>query len=145
MVRMSDQSMRGLISALDRAGELRRVKRKIDPRFELGAVLSLRDRGQAHLFEHTGDAGIPVIGNLLTTRARFAQGLGISPDALDGRCLDALAKPISPIIAGRAPVQAVVHHTGIDLARLLPVPTWFERESAPYITAGVIVAKDPQP
>jgi 2,5-furandicarboxylate decarboxylase 1 len=31
----------------------------------------------------------------------------------------------------------------LDLARLLPVPTWFEREGGPYITAGVIVAKDP--
>jgi len=37
-----------------------------------------------------------------------------------------------------------VHDRAIDLARLLPVPTWFERETAPYITAGVIVAKDPE-
>src|SRR5258707_15424713 len=49
-----------------------------------------------------------------------------------------------PIVADRAPVQAGAHRTGIDLARLLAVPTWFERESAPYITAGVIVAKDPE-
>jgi len=26
----------------------------------------------------------------------------------------------------------------------LPVPTWFEHETGPYITAGVIVAKDPE-
>ncbi len=43
-----------------------------------------------------------------------------------------------------APVQAVVHDKAIDIGKLLPVPHWFERESAPYITAGVIVAKDPQ-
>src|SRR5215472_2786131 len=42
------------------------------------------------------------------------------------------------------PAQAVEHRAYIDLARLLPVPTWFEREVRPYITAGVIVAKDPQ-
>ena len=29
-------------------------------------------------------------------------------------------------------------------ASLLPVPHWFEREAAPYITAGVIIAKDPE-
>ncbi|HKM55197.1 MAG TPA: UbiD family decarboxylase, partial [Isosphaeraceae bacterium] len=34
--------------------------------------------------------------------------------------------------------------SGIVLGDLLPVPTWFEREGGPYITAGVIIAKDPQ-
>ena len=29
------------------------------------------------------------------------------------------------------------------LEKLLPVPTWFEHEDGPYVTAGVIVAKDP--
>jgi UbiD family decarboxylase len=38
----------------------------------------------------------------------------------------------------------VVHDKAIDIGKLLPVPHWFEREAAPYITAGVIVAKDPQ-
>lgn len=141
---MTDQSIRGLMSALDAAGELRRVKRKVDPKFELGAVLALRDRQQALLFEHAGDAGIPVVGNLLTSRARFALGLGISPEALDARCLQALAKPVSPVMVDQAPVQAVVHQGDIDLLKLLPVPTWFEREIAPYITAGVIIAKDPE-
>jgi UbiD family decarboxylase len=41
-------------------------------------------------------------------------------------------------------VQAIEHRTDMDLARLLPVPTWFEREAGPYISAGVIVAKDPE-
>jgi 2,5-furandicarboxylate decarboxylase 1 len=41
-------------------------------------------------------------------------------------------------------VQDVVHHEPLDLVALLPVPTWFEHETGPYITAGVIVAKDPE-
>ncbi len=36
------------------------------------------------------------------------------------------------------------HRRDIELASLLPVPTWFEREAGPYISAGVIVAKDPE-
>ncbi len=63
---------------------------------------------------------------------------------LHARCLAALRDPIPPVIAGQGPAQEVVHHAGIDLAQLLPVPTWFEREGGPYITAGVIVAKDPE-
>ena len=51
---MADQSMRGLIAALEATGELHRVKRPVDPKFELGAVLSLRDRGPVVLFEQPG-------------------------------------------------------------------------------------------
>ena len=57
---MTDQSMRGFLAALEAAGELHRVTRKVDPKFELGAVLALKDRGPALLFENVGgrhDAG----------------------------------------------------------------------------------------
>lgn len=136
--------MRGLTAALEAAGDLHRVTRSIDARFELGVVLSLRDRAAAVLFEQVGEYRMPVVGNLLTTRERFARGLGIAAAELDARCLDALKNPIAPVLIAHGPVQDVVHEGRIDLAALLPVPTWFERESGPYITAGVIIAKDPE-
>lgn len=136
--------MRALIAALDATGELHRVTRPVDPQFELGAVLALRDRGPAMLFEQPGDSGIPVIGNLLTSRQRFAQALGIAAGELDSHCQQALAHPVAPVMVDSAPAQQVIHAADIDLAALLPVPTWFARETAPYITAGVIVARDPE-
>jgi 2,5-furandicarboxylate decarboxylase 1 len=139
---MTDQSLRAVMAALEERGDLHRVKKRVDTKFELGAVMALRDRGPALLFEQTG--GLPVVGNLLSTRERFALGLGIAADALDERCREALMRPIAPVIVEESPAQAVVHRADIDLARMLPVPMWFEREIAPYITAGVITAKDPE-
>jgi 2,5-furandicarboxylate decarboxylase 1 len=143
----SDQGMRGFAAALERSGELHRVRRPVDLRFELGAVLSLRQTGPAQLFEQVGGA-IPVVGNLLNRREKFARALGIARPALHSRCLAALRDQIAPVIAASGPVQAVVHDAagrpGGDLAKLIPVPTWFEREAGPYITAGVIVARDPE-
>ena len=141
---MTDQSMRGFLASLDRNGALHRVTRPVDPRFELGAVLALRDRGPALLFENVTGATMPVVGNVLSTRARFAEALDVPRDGLDALLQKALTAPVKPVLVGDAPVQEVVHDRAIDLARLLPVPTWFERETAPYITAGVIVAKDPE-
>jgi len=43
--RMSDQGMRGLLAALEANGELHRVKRLVDLRFEIASVLSLRQHG----------------------------------------------------------------------------------------------------
>jgi 2,5-furandicarboxylate decarboxylase 1 len=141
---MKDQSMRGFLPALEAAGELHRVRRAIDPRFEIASVLALRERGPAQLFESVTGHAMPVIGNLFNDRRRFSRALGIEREDLDGFCLAALRNPITPVMVADAPVQQVVHPRAIDLGALLPVPHWFEREGAPYITAGVIVAKDPE-
>jgi UbiD family decarboxylase len=141
---MTDQSMRGFVAALEVAGELHRVTRSVDAKFELGAVLALKDRGPALLFEKVAGHAMPVAGNLLVSRARFASAFGIAPSELDAHCLKALTQPIKPVLVKDAPVQAVIHEKGTDIGKLLPVPHWFERESAPYITAGVIIAKDPE-
>jgi UbiD family decarboxylase len=141
---MKDQSMRGLLSALEADGALHRVGRAIDPRFEIASVLSLRDRGPAQLFENIAGHAMSVIGNLFNSRERFARGLGVAGSELDAFCLSALRNPVKPVLVEDAPVQQVVHSEAIDIGRLLPVPHWFEKEGAPYITAGVIVARDPE-
>jgi UbiD family decarboxylase len=138
----TDQSLRGFLSALEASGDLHRVKRPVDLRFELAAVLALRERGPAQLFERAGS--MPVVGNLLSSRERFARALGVARSDLHLRCLDALQDLIPPALVQQGPVQDVVHRAPFDLAALLPVPTWFERETGPYVTAGVIVARDPQ-
>jgi len=141
---MSDQSMRGFMAALEASGELHRVERCVDVRFEIASVLWLRRHGPAQVFECLRDHAMPVVGNLLNSRERIARALGVARDQLHAFFLAALRNPIPPVIADGGPVQAVEHRTSIDLGDLLPVPTWFEREGGPYISAGVIVAKDPE-
>jgi 2,5-furandicarboxylate decarboxylase 1 len=140
---MSDQSMRGLLVGLEADGELHRVKRPVDLRFEIASVLSLRQHGSAQLFEQAGNNPIPVVANLLNSRDRIARGIGIKRKDLHARCLAALRERISPVLVDGGPAHDVVRRGELDLTQLLPVPTWFEYEAGPYITAGVIVAKDP--
>jgi UbiD family decarboxylase len=139
-----DQSFRGVLQRLEATGELHRVSRKVDARFELGAVLALRDQGPAQLFSAISGHAMPVAGNIMNSRARVAALLGVERSALHEVILAALATPIPPVLVENAPVQEVVHREVIDLSRLLPVPTWFEHEAGPYITAGVIIARDPE-
>lgn len=141
---MIDQSMRGFLAALENSGDLHRVDRRVDTRFEIASILSLRERGPAQLFTQVNDSAMPVVGNLYNDRGRFATALGIPREQLDSLCLSALERPIAPRMVDDGPVQQIVHSQPLDIGRLLPVPHWFEREAAPYITAGVIVAKDPE-
>ena len=137
-------SLRRFLDHLESVGALHRVTRRVDPEFEIGAILGLRDTGPAQLFENVDGPGLAVVGNVLNSRARFSLAFGIGPEALDDRCAEAVASPVPPAIVDYGPVQDEIFDGAPDLAALLPVPRWFERETAPYITAGVIVARDPE-
>ena len=136
--------MRAFLAGLEETGDLKRITRKVDARFEIASVLSLRERGPAQFFETVCGSPVPVVGNLFNSRARFARALDIAPEDLDTACLNALQNPARPVLIEDAPVQAVVHRAPFDLGALLPVPHWFEKEAGAYITAGVIVARDPE-
>jgi len=137
------QSLRWFMQQLSTAGQLHDVSRRVDPRFEISALLGLRDSGPAQHFRHVAGSNVSVVGNLLNARERYALGLGIPVQELDSHCARAVEATIPPVVVEDAAVQEVVHLAPLDLGALLPVPTWFEQEQGPYITAGVIVAKDP--
>ncbi|GLS19727.1 hypothetical protein GCM10007874_27440 [Labrys miyagiensis] len=141
---MADQSFRGTLERLAEWGELHTVEREVDLRFELGAVLGLRQHDKPQLFAKVAGHEMKVAGNVMNSRERIARLLDTDRAGLPGRILDALRRQIPPVTIETAPVQEVVHHAPLDLAALLPVPTWFEHETGPYITAGVIVARDPE-
>jgi UbiD family decarboxylase len=138
------QSLRVTLADFERTGDLHYIDRPVNPRYELGTVLALRGHGPTQFFRRVTGYPIPVVGNLLNTRAKIAQGLGVPLAQLQRVCLAALAQGIPPEIVAHGPAQEVVQPSPRDIPSLLPVPTWFEQEGGPYITAGVVVAKDSQ-
>jgi UbiD family decarboxylase len=138
-----EQSLRANLKVLEAMEQLHCVDREVDPEYELGAVLSKRGHESAQYFHNVSGYDMPVVGNLFNSRAKVAAGLGLPKAELQPTILSALKKGIEPEIVHCGPVQEVVHTENIDIGKLLPVPTWFEKESGPYITAGVIIAKDP--
>src|SRR5581483_2328891 len=65
---------------------------------------------------------------------------GATETELDAALVDALARPVEARVVESGPCQEVVVDSP-DLAGL-PIPTFFERETGPYITAGAIVTRD---
>src|SRR5512133_410775 len=70
--RILDQSFRGFLAALEQRGEVQRIKRKVDPRFELASVLMLRDNGPAQIFENVAGYNMPLVAHVLNSRERLA-------------------------------------------------------------------------
>ncbi|HZU63275.1 MAG TPA: UbiD family decarboxylase [Novosphingobium sp.] len=136
------QSIRPFLRTLDAGGQLLVARESVDPVHELAARLSVADGEAAVIFADVAGSSLPVVGNLLSSRERIGQAIGVEATGLTDALLDAIARPVAPVQADTAPVQAVVERAA-PLAGL-PVPTFFAREGRPYITAGVIVARDPR-
>src|SRR6185437_361057 len=105
---MSDQSFRGFVSALEDAGELRRINETVDLRYEISALLAVNGPGPALLFEDVAGSELPVLGNLLGTRRRIALGLGVPVDEIQNHLLRALEHPLPHRQIADAPCQQVV-------------------------------------
>ena len=135
------QSIRPFLRKLEQEGALVRVTKWVDPVFELSAFLSAADAGPALLFEKVGTSPLKIAGNLLNSRARIADALGIAVAEIVPRIHQAIRAPVAPLKVATGDVQQVVA-TDQPLSHL-PAPRFFVREERHYITAGVILARDP--
>lgn len=142
-------NLRSFVELLRQNGELVHIKQAADPRFEIPALLEqLEKAGKAYLFENVLDRDYPLVGGLLNSARRM--GLAVGQDA--GSDYDhrdharvfnaALQNPLSSVEVDSAPVKDVIL-TGdsIDLGKL-PVPTFFELDSGPFMTGAVGISRD---
>lgn len=134
-------SLRSFLAGCEADGDLVRVKESVDPRHVVAAVLAQLDGGPPVVFEDVTGSGFPVVGNVLATRARIARALGV-PLADTQAAMTAALTAATPTRTVTDPECQQVVDDSPDLGSL-PVPTFFEHESGPYVTAGVIVARDP--
>jgi len=143
--------LRSFIRYLESVGELSTIRREVDPRFEMAAVMGQLDRRRRGFrFEHVRGASFPAVGGLFNTLERYGTALGhpdgepFGHDEFDALLQRAKANPVAPVVVDSAPVKAIVSTgAGADVTRL-PVPTFFELDSGPFITAAVGVARDPE-
>lgn len=137
------QSFRDVVAQLEAQGEVQRIVRTVDPFYELSAVMTLLDDEKVVYFERVAGYDMPVVGNLLGNRVRIARLLGVDAPSLERRLEEAIDNPLSPELVREAPCQEIAYFEQANVLERLPVPTFFEKEQGPYITAGVVVAKHP--
>jgi 2,5-furandicarboxylate decarboxylase 1 len=134
------------VGKLEQLGELARVHKEVDPKYEIGAVCNAaHDRGRkALLFERVRGTSMPVVTELLTTLRRMAIALETDETDLFGECVNRIKKPIPPKIVGDGPCKEIIlKGRDVDLGKL-PWITWNRTEVAPYLTAGLVIVNDPE-
>ena len=139
-----ETDLRCYLAELERAGQLRRVSKEVDPRYEIaGVMLKAAQQGKpALLFENVKGHSFPVAANLCASRERLAMALGVSTEAARDVYRERVNRPLPVEVVRSGPCQEEVFSC-VDLA-LLPIITAHELDAGPYITAGVVIVKDPR-
>jgi UbiD family decarboxylase len=134
-------SLEEYLRILERRNQLLTVRREVDPRFELNAVIRKVQAGPnlPILFEKVRGTRYPVVSNVLGNYRFIAELLGCEIGRVAARWAE-LTSSSSPISdehpAGNSEYEE------ISLADI-PHITFSEKDAGPYVTAGVIIARDP--
>ncbi|WEU40997.1 MAG: UbiD family decarboxylase [Candidatus Odinarchaeum yellowstonii] len=120
---------------------IKEINVELSPRFEIPAVMQKYDNGPILIFNRVKNHKIPIISGVAGSRKIFMDQLGCT-DLTDfyNKLLSAISNPSKPELTPDG--EFYDHSLNNDLYKL-PILTFFEKDRAPYITSGIVYAKDP--
>ncbi|WML48238.1 UbiD family decarboxylase [Neobacillus sp. PS3-34] len=91
---MNPVTMRALLDDWESRGLLYRIKKEVDPRYELGAVINTKNGRQPFLFEKIKGYRSSLAAGLGGDRDLLADSMGISSSDLLPKLIDSIVNPI---------------------------------------------------
>ncbi len=127
-------SFRAFIDQLKENGKLVEIPQPVSPKFEASRIAkTIKDPVLFH-----DVSGSKVIMNLLGSRDELASLLGVPKEEIIKRLSEVSPKG-TVMLVSQSPTLEVVENK-VDLTKL-PILTHFEKDGAPYITAGIVVSE----
>jgi 2,5-furandicarboxylate decarboxylase 1 len=133
-------SLREFLHWADDAGCLTTITQPLDPHLEMAPVIHALE-GRALLFIDPRRPGWRVATGVCARREHFAWALGTDLLGIVPRLVEALNCPVPPPLFAEALCQKVVDPSP-DLDRL-PILWHLPGDGGPYVTAAVVVIRDP--
>ena len=122
------------------------IDKEISPLYETTAIvtkLEQQKRTPILHFKNVQDTEFSVVVNTCASRTTVALGLGVDKRELPQKYRDALNNLIEPNLVKKAPVQEVIQvGDQMDIMKL-PQMRYHDTDGAPYISGGIVMAKDP--
>ncbi len=132
--------MREFLKIIEKDFGIIRIDKEVSSVFEAAKILREHPK-EAVVLENIGESDIPVVSGICNTRDKIARALNTSVAGITHKIIQGMETP--------RPLQNIEKISGnyqtskADLSKL-PILTHYQRDGGPYITAGVIVARDPE-
>ncbi|HXS40681.1 MAG TPA: UbiD family decarboxylase [Stellaceae bacterium] len=136
------ESFRGFLDRLRQAGELVDLHQPIDIRH----IATLVDQAKTALYFHNVIGyDMPVVSGIIRSRERAIMSMGCETyGEIEEKLKHALDHPIPPKMVASSPTREVMLvGEDADLYKL-PIPMCSVFDGGPVITAGIVIAKDPE-
>jgi UbiD family decarboxylase len=145
---MSSQDIRSFIAAYGDAhpGEVVRVGEPVSIEHDVMALVLEYERRRRYpilLFDAVRGYDIPIVCNVVASRRALAFALGVPESGLAAEYARRIKEHVKPVVVSEPPFRhRVLTGEAVDLGAL-PVPLYFPGDAGPYLTAGMLVARDP--
>jgi UbiD family decarboxylase len=127
------------LNGLEKVDQLVRIKKPVNPKFELAGIVSKLDKGKAVLFESVNESKIKVAANVLGTRYRIALSINAKNENM-------IQERINDAIRNKLEITNIDHSNNWQKNSKnlydLPIVTHFEKDSGAFITSSLVIAKD---
>src|SRR5437773_744378 len=136
------ETFRDLLERFRQENELTDIRQPVDIRH----IATLVDQAKtALLFHNVIGYDMPVVSGIIRTKERATAAMGCETfGEIEGKLAQAIAKPIPPRRVNGSPTREVtLVGDDVDLYRL-PIPMSSIYDGGPMITAGVVIARDPE-
>ncbi len=142
---MSAWSLRGWLRHLAATERVAVIRENVSLVHGLAAIAKKLDGRQATLFPRPGGHAVPVFSGIVSKRAWIAEAMGVPESALLERFRQAADAPLpwTEVKGAAARCQEVVHRD-TDPRKLFPIPTHSEHDNGAYISAGLVIARNPK-
>ncbi|MFQ5856256.1 MAG: UbiD family decarboxylase [Anaerolineae bacterium] len=143
-----NQDLRSFLELIEKKypDQLFRVKEQVNPTFEATALVLEAEKLASCptvFLERVEGSDFPLVSNVLAHRPRLALALGVPEERLVEEFRTRLKSLVPPVVKRDAPFQENTFvGDKVDLCRL-PILTHFEQDGGPYLTAALVVARDP--
>lgn len=136
--------LRFTLDKLEKSGYLKTCKKRVDKEFELGAVLRYFDNEVPIVFKNIKNYDTDLVGGVYGNRKIFNDLMDLNEENRIYKFMDAIANPKSYKEVKSGPIAQNIITKNIDINKLFPIPTSHEKDSSNFITAGMLIIKDPE-
>ena len=133
--------MKGFLKTLEKDFNTIKIDEKVSINLEVAEFLKKNPKDTI-IMENISESDMRVVSGICNTREKIARALNTDVTGITQKIMGAINNPI-PINDYKSAKDSFDVSKPADLTEL-PVLTYYSRDGGPYITSGVIIAKDPE-
>ena len=137
---ISGDTMREFLKIIEKDFGIVRIDKEVSSVFEAAKILREHPK-EAIILENIGESDISVVSGICNTRDKIARALNTSVEGITHKIIQGMENPRPLQNIEKIPAN---YTTSTAKLSKLPVLTHYQRDGGPYITSGVIFARDPE-